>query len=125
VSTLAYGLQANVLFPSKEMSGWAGAFGGLERFDGSGTMSGGAQGPTGSTKVSYSGWQAGVQGGADWAVAPGLVVGPFASLAFGQYGSYSGELSAPGVPTQTTSGDVKDKGTHEWLTLGVRGSYGL
>ena len=113
-STLAYGLQANMLFPSEGISGWAGVFGGLE----SGTSKA-SQGSLTATSTA-SGWQAGVQGGADWKVAPSFVVGPFASLAFGQYGSLKIES-----PDATVTGDVADKGTHEWLTIGVRGSYGL
>lgn len=109
-STLAYGLQANMLFPSEGIAGWAGVFGGLE-----GATITVTQG-TAETTASISGWQAGVQGGADWKVAPSLVVGPFASLSFGQYGS---------TKTGNTTADITDKGTHEWLTIGVRGSYGL
>ena len=113
-STLAYGLQANMLFPSEGISGWAGVFGGLE------SVAETVQGNQSGTHT-LSGWQAGVQGGADWKVAPSLVFGPFASLAFGQYGSFKGE--SPVVGTKT--GDITDKGTHEWLTIGIRGSYGL
>ncbi len=113
-STLAYGLQANMLFPSEGISGWAGVFGGLE--SGTSEQSLGTQ----SATFTISGWQAGVQGGADWKVAPSLVVGPFASLAFGQYGSLKSES-----PKGTDTADITDKGTHEWLTIGIRGSYGL
>ena len=113
-STLAYGLQANMLFPSEGISGWAGVFGGLE----SAATKVTEDAKTATTTL--SGWQAGVQGGADWKVAPSFVVGPFASLAFGQYGSM--EVESPLV---TGTVDVAERDTHAWLTIGVRGSYGL
>ena len=112
VSTRAYGLQANMLFPS----GWAGVFGGLESGNVDTTVSPSAQTAT----VTVSGWQAGLQGGADWTVAPSFVVGPFASLAMGQYTEWKDEVAG-----SSYSKDIRYTAMHQWLTLGLRGSFSL
>ena len=117
-STLNYGLQANMLFPSERISGWAGLFAGLESIAFNGTVV--AAGIHVAFTDNISGWQAGVQGGADWKVASSVVAGPFVSLGFGQYGSGAVEIQG-----RTTSQDIANKATHEWLTVGLRGSYGL
>jgi len=58
------------------------------------------------------------QVGVDFAVAPAFSLGPFVSFSLGQYRSLS--LSAPGLSTDQ---DLVDKSLHEWLVLGVRGSF--
>ncbi|HEY8080054.1 MAG TPA: hypothetical protein VIF62_38250 [Labilithrix sp.] len=50
--------------------------------------------------------------GAELRLADAWAVGPFASLSFAEY-------------TTTTRSSITDKAFHEWLTLGVRGAYGL
>jgi len=114
VNTMSYGLQANMLFPSDGIAGWAGVFAGLENVKMSGTTN------NFSVTSTTRGWQAGLQGGADWKVAPGFTAGPFASLAFGKYGSMEAEAG-----DISQSSDIEKTAMHQWLTLGVRGSYGL
>ena len=110
VSTLGYGLQANMSFPGGDMTPWAGAFGGMESY--TSTMSGGS--------VKTSGWRAGLQGGADWKISGNFTAGPFASVGFGKYSTFKIEASG-----KTLEGDVTDAALNEWLTIGVRGTYGL
>ena len=111
-STMAYGLQANLLFPG----GWAGVFGGLE------SVKMGAKATTSQPALTatVSGWQAGLQGGADWTVAPSFVVGPFASFAMGKYTGMKAESGG-----QSFSQDITEQAMHQWLTLGLRGSFSL
>ena len=101
-----------MLFPS----GWVGVFGGLE------SINQAAKATTSAPTETYSlsGWQAGLQGGADWNVAPSFVVGPFASLALGQYTGVKLEQGG-----NSYSQDIPDPTMHQWLTLGLRGSFSL
>jgi outer membrane protein W len=62
---------------------------------------------------------ANLQVGADYKVSPTVGVGPFVSFSLGRYAS--GEQTRPGLPTE--SGGVENKTMHEWLVLGVRGSF--
>jgi hypothetical protein len=63
-----------------------------------------------------------LQAGGDYRATPDFGVGPFISLSLGQYSSYS---STDNPSSTTISGDLTDKGMHEWLTIGVRGQYNL
>ena len=58
------------------------------------------------------------QAGVDFAVAPAFALGPFVSFSLGEYRSLS--LSAPGASADE---DIVSKSLHEWLVLGVRGSF--
>ncbi len=69
-----------------------------------------------STDLTMSGTEFIFQGGHDWQMGPSGSLGLFASLSFGQYS----DISGGGV-----SGTLADKKVHEWLTLGVRGSFGF
>ena len=112
IRTRAYGLQANRLFGS----GWAGVFGGLESMNWDTKASASAQ----TVTATFSGWQAGLQGGADWNVRGHFAVGPFASLALGQYTGVKLEKGG-----NSSSQDIPDPTMHQWLTLGLRGSFSL
>ena len=61
-----------------------------------------------------------VQGGVDLAVAPGLAVGPFASLSGVRYTTCSTELSGEELDCE-----IEDGAWHGWLVVGVRGALGL
>jgi hypothetical protein len=61
-----------------------------------------------------------LQGGADFPVSPGLRIGPFLSASVGQFSSTS--VSGGGLEF---SGDITDKGIHEWVTIGIRGAFNL
>lgn len=62
-----------------------------------------------------------LQLGGDFKVSPSFSVGPFASFSIGQYSD--AKLELPGFPT--TSGSIADKAIHEWLQLGVKGTFDL
>ena len=61
-----------------------------------------------------------LQVGGDFKATPNFMVGPFVSFAIGQYSSVSSE-----TPAGSASADITDKGLHQWLTIGVRGAYGI
>jgi hypothetical protein len=56
------------------------------------------------------------QGGMDWKVGATGSLGAFASFSLGQYSDISGS---------GFSGTLADKKMHQWLTVGLRGSFGL
>jgi hypothetical protein len=67
--------------------------------------------------ATFSGWElATLQVGGDFAVAPQVDVGPFISFSIGKYGSAS--MSGQSV-------DIPDTAYHQWLQLGVRGTFNL
>jgi outer membrane protein W len=57
---------------------------------------------------------ANLQGGLDWMIAHGFRMGPFVNFSIGEFLS----VSAGGQ-----SVDINNKSLHEWLTIGVRGSF--
>jgi outer membrane protein W len=66
-----------------------------------------------------------LQGGADFSVAPNFGLGPFLSLSVGQYSKASGDCSGNCGGITTSSEEIDKKAMHEWLTLGVRGTFVL
>ncbi len=68
-----------------------------------------------STDVTMSGTELIFQGGYDWQIGQSGSLGAFASFSLGQYSEISGPVS----------GTISDKKMHEWLTLGIRGSFGF
>jgi len=103
VRTLRAGLQATFTFEdaSPAIAPWVGLGVGYE-----------------STKfetaniLTYSGWEVPLQVGADWKATPAFRVGPFVSYALGQY-------------LDDGTGSIDAKGTHSYVTLGLRGQFGL
>ena len=73
------------------------------------------------TEVGVRGFEAGLQLGADYRLGSSFVAGPFAAFSVGQYRSRMTWVSGAGE----TSTDVADKGLHEWLQLGIKGSFEL
>jgi len=69
--------------------------------------------------VTYSGWELVLEAGADHAWGA-LEVGPFVSCALGRFGSASIEVGG-----DEASDGVDARGTHAYLTAGVRGRFGL
>ncbi|MGE0326112.1 MAG: outer membrane beta-barrel protein [Polyangiaceae bacterium] len=57
-----------------------------------------------------------LNGGADFEVADGIGVGPYVSFALGQYS----KAEAGGQ-----SADIEKTAMHQWLTLGVKGTFGF
>lgn len=73
------------------------------------------------TEVGVRGFEAGVQLGADYRLGPSFAVGPFAAFTVGQFRSKMTWVSGSGE----TASDVADKTIHEWLQLGIKGSFEL
>lgn len=71
-------------------------------------------------KAGSSGWEAGLKGGADMKLGEKAKVGAFIGLSFGTYGKWW--VDDDGTETD---GDIEDTAMHEWLTIGVRGTFGL
>jgi len=70
-----------------------------------------------SQSADASGWGlATLQVGGNFLAAPQVEVGPFLSLSVGKYGSAS---------SGNYSGDITMTAFHEWLQLGVRGTFNL
>jgi hypothetical protein len=61
-----------------------------------------------------------LQAGGDFLVAPRFALGPFISYSVGRYATGSFELNG-----RTTTQDIANPSTHEWLQLGLRGTFGL
>jgi hypothetical protein len=65
-----------------------------------------------------------LQGGLDFKVAPGLALGPFLSFSIGQYSSASVSCSGNACGGfASASDDIDEKAPHQWLLLGVRGTF--
>jgi hypothetical protein len=73
------------------------------------------------TEIGLAGFEASLQLGGDYRVSRRFVVGPFASVSFGRYDSYTSWTQHQG----SSDSSVNDKGIHEWIQLGVKGSFGL
>jgi hypothetical protein len=77
-------------------------------------------------KLTESGWEIGLKGGVDKKVSEQLKVGAFVGIAFGQYGSTSVSYSSAALGTDSSESiPSSEKALHEWLTIGVRGTFGL
>jgi hypothetical protein len=61
-----------------------------------------------------------LQGGGDFPLAPQMTVGPYVSLSIARY-----RKESPYYGAYVPSDDVSNATFHEWLQLGVRGSFGL
>jgi hypothetical protein len=105
-SDIRFGLQGQYhLSPGESMNPWFGLGIGMEMVNAK----------VGDAKAGYSGLEfANLQGGLDFKAGP-LDVGPFVSFSLGQYSKTTGDNSA----------DIKDKGMHQWLVLGIKGTMGF
>lgn len=61
-----------------------------------------------------------LQLGGDYRVSNQFAIGPFASLSLGQFSKQSLSLNG-----RDTSGDIDKTALHEWITLGVKGTFDL
>jgi len=118
-SDIRFGLQGQYhLSPAESMDPWLGVGIGYEMAKSK--TSGGGQ----EVVNKISGFEfLNLQGGLDFQASEGLGVGPFLSLSVGQYSKYKKE--APEILGGNSDGDIEDKGIHEWLLIGVRGSFQL
>jgi outer membrane protein W len=103
------------LQPEAGFDPWIGLGAGYEWL-GSSTRTGGEMASVRATGIQY----VQLQLGGDIAIrrAPGLAVGPFVSLAAGQYLHVSEDL-----PMGMSSQEITDKSFHEWLLFGLRVVY--
>jgi opacity protein-like surface antigen len=61
-----------------------------------------------------------LQIGGDYRVSKQFAIGPFASLSLGQFSKQSTSING-----QDLSGDIQNTALHEWITLGVKGTFDL
>jgi len=74
-----------------------------------------------SADFSAHGWEfLNLQVGADWLVARSFGLGPFLQVSFSQYGTQ--EASQGG---QSQSQDIQNTAVHEWVQIGLRGTFNL
>lgn len=109
-STLRFGANVQYHFLTQgTILPWAGVGAGYEIFSGK----------TGDLKSSYSGLEfLNVQLGGDFLATSSLRIGPVVGFSLGQFSSRK---------FGNESNDIPDEGKafHQWLTLGIRGAYGL
>jgi hypothetical protein len=115
-SVMRFGLQGQYhLSPAESFDPWFGLGVGYEIANT--TFSGGGA----EVKSGLSGLEfANIQAGGNFKVADNIGVGPFLSFSIGQYSSRSADPEPPGFDSSIT-----DKGIHQWLVLGVAGTFGL
>lgn len=115
-SVMRVGVQGSYTFaPVGQLAPWLGVGAGYEW----GTLKAEAGGV--SVKETFRGIEfLNLQGGADYRLAPKVAVGPFVQLSVGQYSRAS--ITGPGIDQ---SGSIQDKGVHEWLQFGLRGTFDL
>lgn len=108
-----FGIDAHYHFmPDAQFDPWAGVGVGYEILGfGEGSSSG-----------NFNGFQfLNLQGGADYKVTPQLGVGPFLMFSLGQFSSCS--ESSMGMSAGSCT--ITQQAMHEWLTIGVRGTYDI
>ena len=126
IHDIRLGIQAQYHFmPEENVDPWVGAGIGYEWL-GLG-IDASVGGTTIKSSSSIHGWEfISLQGGADFAVAPQFGLGPFLSLSIAQYGTSTTSCSGTGCePGDSASRDIDEKALHQWLTLGVRGTFVL
>jgi len=111
------GLQGIYTFsPLSKLAPWVGLGLGYEW-----TRYADAKLPSGDeTEVGLRGFEALLQVGGDYRVTSRLTVGPYATFSVGQYGSHVATVEGDSSTT-----DVEDRGIHEWVQLGFKGSFDL
>jgi hypothetical protein len=120
---MRFGLQVQYYFaPAAKIDPWVGLGVGYELANTNIVVTNFPDSPASFKGVDF----ANLQAGADFKVSPAVGVGPFLSFSFGRYSSGSAEGPAYGLlPGETREGGVSKKSFHEWLVLGLRGSFNL
>lgn len=115
-SDMRFGVDAHYhIMPEASFDPWVGLGVGYE-IAGYKASAGGAE-----AKSSYKGLEyVNIQAGGDYKVAPNFGIGPFVTFSMGQYSSYKVT-----TPAGELSGDIPEKGMHQWLMIGIRGVYDL
>jgi outer membrane protein W len=122
-SDVRLGIQAHYhIAPTKKTDPWVGAGFGYE------WLSLGFDASLGGTSVKATSTTKGfeflnLQGGVDFRAAPGFGIGPFLSFSLAQFGSFGGSCSGACTGITIANGDITNKALHQWLLLGVRGSF--
>jgi opacity protein-like surface antigen len=120
------GIQAQYHFlPKKKVDPWLGAGLGYEWLKLKADVSGGVQAETSNTS---KGFELNLQGGLDFEVAPGLALGPFLSFSIGRYSSFNNSFNSSCSFNEcddftTENGDIDEVAPHQWLLLGLRGTF--
>ena len=108
-SNVRFGAEVMYTFASQGFSPWIGLGLGYE-WQNVTAEAGGV-----SVDVQLSGFEyLNLQLGGDWRLSPNFKMGPFVSFSFASYDS----ISAAGV-----SGSIASTATHEWLQLGLKGTF--
>jgi len=95
--------------PAAARGAWIGAAVGYE------WLRYGIRDTSGAGSLGYRGWEATLQGGADFAIAPGWSLGPVAGVTLGRF-----DVAWVSQGGETVSGSIAQKRLHGWLTLGAR-----
>jgi hypothetical protein len=115
---IRFGVQAQYHFsPAQSADPWLGLGFGYEILGTSETGGGRTPGDGSLTGLEFLN----LQGGADFKLADAFSLGPFLSFSLGQYSSET----AVGVNGQSQTSDINPKELHEWLTFGVKGTFGI
>ncbi|MEZ4233649.1 MAG: outer membrane beta-barrel protein [Polyangiaceae bacterium] len=110
---LRYGIQAQYhLSRGESLDPWFGLGFGFEDVSQSSEQGGQSQ-DTSSSGLEF----VSLNGGADFQVADGIGVGPYVSFALGQY--------TKGTNAAGEDADIEETALHQWLTLGVKGTFGF
>jgi hypothetical protein len=113
-SVLRLGAQFNYLFAAfRDWEPWLGAQLGYEAL----SLDVDAAGTTMSGKDTGLEFLV-LQWGVDYKTSPQSGIGPYMSLGFGQYSHAQGEIAGT-----SQSAEIKDKTVHEWVQLGLRGTF--
>ncbi len=131
-SDIRAGLEAQYHFrPAHRFDPWVGLGAGYEWLHlaswsaGTAVQDGDAVNTSTDVKVSLRGWElVNVQAGLDYAVCTGARVGPFVGFSLGEFENESQSYTLRGVEHASAT-DIAQTALHEWLTLGVRGSFDL
>ncbi|MEZ4225867.1 MAG: hypothetical protein R3B13_33275 [Polyangiaceae bacterium] len=109
---IRFGLQGQYhLSPGESLDPWFGLGIGYEMLNSK----------AGDASTGLAGFEfANIQAGANFKVADAIGVGPFVSFSLGQYSSASADPEPPGFDSS-----IKDKAMHQWLVLGVAGTFSL
>lgn len=111
------GVQGSYSFlPDARLAPWVGLSAGWEWVRYASATVAGAE-----TEIGVRGFEAGVQVGGDYRIAPRFTIGPFASFHVGQFRSTMTWRSG----SSESTADISDKKLHEWLQLGLKGTFNL
>lgn len=128
-NVLRYGVEAAWRFPLQALTPWVGIGVGAERSELTTTVhipsSSGSSALNGDVTIGRATDLVGevnLQGGVEWALSPRTSIGPFATLTFAKYTEATLSPNPWGVPSAIPS---SAQSWHEWLQLGVKGTFDL